>query len=520
MVVSAVPFLTLSDTVVSQGKFIDQLALAGAGQFGMGNRFDNFIADGLNGGGGGSNTLVGGIGRDSIQGGAVDGDVLIGGTAYGLDNVGLAIKDFAPVADGGNGLAHSVFRDTDPIPALPSGPGAADPSQFWFVPGFYGGVFDPARNRDTLVAADASILDGGAGRDSLVGSDTGNDKGDNFFVSGNSNFPKQISYVLGGEDSQDIDTQDAVYGNGGNDTVTFTDSDRLWWSGYAEGDVLPMNGYALAGDISNLVLQMGSPTARNGNGNKTSTGNDHKGWFEEIGSNLIVGNEFENILDGAGVGGDANVGGFDTLTGNGGSDLFVVSGYTGASNNKWETSIADFTEGPNAGQSLWDPSKSEYTDADFVVITDFTPDEDFLSLAGRASDYWIGAAPTDRYGTNNVRPLTGAGTPDAENFGIYRAGAYGSSAPDLVAQIKTAGGISLDVGTLAQAYTPAPSNQIPTGDKPAQYLGWGTFYKLDGATFDNGTIQFADLLTNANDFRANTQIPSTASLSDLMNRIV
>jgi Ca2+-binding RTX toxin-like protein len=522
LVVSLVDYLTLSDTLVHQGKFIDQLNLPYSRQFGMGNRLDNFISE-TSLAVSSNSTLVGNTGRDSIVG-TSKGNLLVGGTAYGMDNVGLAIRDFASVQDGGNNLKNSIFRDTDPVPVNPGGPGAADPGQFWFVPGFYGSVYDPNRNRDTLVSGGTNTtLDGGAGADSLVGSGPGDDedtaarRGDTFIVSQGS----------GGNTSKNINAGDAVFGNGGNDTVIFTDSDYLWWSGHEEGAELDMNGYTIASDISNLVLQMGAPTARDATGNRSSTGNDHRGWFDEVGSNRITGNEFDNILNGGGVGGDANVGGFDTLTGNGGSDLFVVSGYTGASNNKWEPSITDYKEGVReidgvevslAGKSEWDPSKSEYTDSDFVLITDFTPNEDFLSLAGRASDYWIGAAPS-QFDTNNVRPLTGTGTPDADNFGIYRTGTYGSSAPDLVAQIKTAGGISLDVGTLAQAYTPAPSNPIPTGDKPAQYLGWGTFYKLDGATFDNGTIQFADLLTNANDFRANTQTPSTASLPDLMNRI-
>jgi Ca2+-binding RTX toxin-like protein len=508
MVVSAVPYLSLSDTIVSQGKFIDQLVLSGAGQFAMGNRLDNFIADGLNGGGGSGNTLVGGVGRDSIQGGALEDDVLIGGTAYGVDNVGLAIKDFASVADGGNGLTNSIFRDTDPIPVGLNGPGTADPSQFWFLPGYYGEVLDPARNRDTLVANDASTLDGGAGNDSLVGSETENDKGDNFFV----------SRGPGGEFAKDITFNDAVFGNGGNDTVTFTDSDYLWWTGHEEGATLDMNGYTIASDISNLVLQMGAPTARDGTGNKNSTGNDHEGGFEEIGSNLIVGNEFDNILDGGAVGGDANVGGFDTLTGNGGSDLFVISGYRGASNNKWEVSITDFTDGPNAGQSLWDSAKSEYTDADFVLITDFTPNEDFLELPGTAANYWIGRAPTG-YDTNNVRPLTGSADPAANSFGIYRVGSYGSSSPDLVAHIRTAGGIGLDLAQLTLAYAPAASSQIPTNNKSSQFLGWGKFYELDSAFFDDGS-SFTSALDTKGNFQSTVQTPSTASLSSLMGQIV
>jgi hypothetical protein len=45
LVASAVDYLTLSDTVVNQGQFIDRLLLLYGGQFGMGNRLDNYIYD-------------------------------------------------------------------------------------------------------------------------------------------------------------------------------------------------------------------------------------------------------------------------------------------------------------------------------------------------------------------------------------------------------------------------------------------------------------------------------------------
>ncbi|NDG72119.1 MAG: hypothetical protein EBY32_12635 [Proteobacteria bacterium] len=525
LVVSAVSYLTLSDDLVNQGKFIDQLGLAGAVQFGMGNRLDNYIYDAKPPAGSNLNSLVGNTGRDSIVS-AAKGDLLIGGTAYGLDQVGLAIRDFASVADGGNGLKNSIFRDSDPIPVGLNGPGAADPSQFWFVPGYYGAAYDPARNRDTLIAgAVNATLDGGAGADSLVGSGIGDEEdvaskfGDMFIV----------SQGAGGKESQKINFGDAVIGNGGNDTVTFTDSDYLWWGGHQENAVLEMHDYTIAADISNLVLQMGAPTARNGIGNSKSTGSDHKDWFAEVGSNLILGNEFDNILDGGGVGGvagAANVGGFDTLTGGAGSDYFVISGYTGASNNKWEPSITDYKDGSLAGNSEWDIAKSEYTDADFVVITDFTPDEDFLSLT-KAADYWIGVAPTG-YKIDNVRPSTGALLPNknATNFGIYKAGTYGSKtgAPDLVAQIQLAGGITLDTASLVLVTTPPnipaqPGTLVPTGTKSDVLLGWGSFWKMDGALFSNGSTFNDQLETQAN-FVNTIQTPSTASLSDLMKQIV
>ena len=489
LIVSAVPYLVLSDTVVSQGKFIDQVALSGAGQFAMGNGLDNFIADGLNGGGGSSNTLVGGVGRDSIQGGAVRDDVLIGGTAYGVDNVGLAIRDFASVLDGGNGLTTSIFRDTDPIPVNPNGPGVADPSQFWFVSGFYGEVFDPNRNRDTLVAADASTLDGGAGNDSLVGSSTPNTRGDNFFV----------SRGPGGDDAKNINLNDAVFGNGGNDTVTFTDSDYLWWSGHQEGSTLLMNGYTIAGDISNLVLQMGAPTARDATGNNNSTGNDHTGWFDELGSNLVVGNEFDNILNGGGVGGENNIGGFDTLTGGGGSDLFVVRGYTNASNNGWDPTYSGTPE-------VWRPVTSTYTDSDFVLITDFTVG-DILDF-GTPSDFWIGGTPNGFREGNLNDFVRGGLAPSATDFGIYRAD---NTSPDLVARVSLSGGLELDVANIGSW-----TRVDPGGDGSI-----GIFYQIDNNLnfLDGGPGGPSILATNLFDPANYTQTASTASLSDLINRI-
>lgn len=488
LVVSLIPYLTLSDTLVHQGQFIDQLALVGGSQFGMGNRLDNYIFENSLSTTS-SSTLVGNTGRDSIVGNH-KGNLLIGGTAYGKDNVGLAIRDFASVADGGNGLTTSIFRDTDPIPAQPNGIGVADPSLFWTIPGYYGSAYDPYRNRDTLVAgAVKNTLDGGAGADSLVGAGEGDDD-DNAAKSGDTFI---VSQGPGGKFSQDIRYGDAVFGNGGNDTVVFTDSDYLWWTGHAEGSTLLMNGYTIAADISNLVLQMGAPTARDATGNKTSTGNDHSGWFSELGSNLIVGNEFDNILDGGGVGGKSIVGGFDTLTGNAGSDLFVVNGYVNSSNNAWEPVYDD--------KKVWKPSDSTYTDSDFVLITDFSPDD--IIDVGTLSDYFIGIAPGS-LGEKNLN-LPNA-LPSATQFGIYRR-SNSKGNPDLVAHVKTANGLTLDTANLA---APIFGGGAADGSK-------GIFYAIDTAQFTSptGTISGADLFDRANF----NQQASIASLSDLITKL-
>lgn len=496
LVVSHVDFLTLSDELVHQGKFIDQLALAGALQFGMGNRLDNYIYDASSPAT--SNTMVGNTGRDSIVGNA-SGDVLIGGTAYGLDQVGLAVRDFAAVSDGGNGLTNSIFRDTDPVPVSPNGPGTADPSQFWFVPGYYGAVYDPNRNQDTLVANNPSKLDGGAGRDSLVGSQkTETSSGSDMFY---------VSAGQGGADSQKILLGDAVFGNTGNDTVTFTDSDYLWWSGHLEGAVLLENSYSIergdtdgASDISNLILQDGAASARKAIGNDDSTGNIANSESEQ-GSNWIVGNEFDNTLDGGGVGGFLRLGvGIDTLKGGSGSDVFLVQGYTGSDANKWSPSY-EYDSDKNI--TKWIKKDSIYADGDYVKILDFEPGDN-LVLSGPASNYWIGAPattlPTDKT-PSNITPLDYLVKPSSTHFGIYTAGT-----PNLVAVVSLVGGLALDTSTLQEAFPPINGNTI-SGDIDAAVaakLGWGTFWKLDSSSF----AQYVNAAYVSN--------PSIASLSSLV----
>ena len=471
LVVSMVDYLILSDDIVSQGMFIDRLQVNGG--FGMGNRLENYVF--------GHGTLVGNTSRDSIEGN-LSGDLLIGGTAYGKDDVGMAVRDFAGVVYGGYGLVESVFRDTDPVPTDPNGPGAADPSQFWNLPGYYGTVYDPNRNQDTLIANASSTLDGGAGRDSLVGSGSS----DMFYV----------SQGWGGLSSQSIASQDAVFGNGGNDTVMFTDSDYLWWTGHEQGAVLDKNSYSIErwpseSDISNLILQAGSPSARNAIGNNDSKGNPG------LGSNVIVGNEFDNVIDGGGVGGDNESGtGVDVLIGGSGSDNFVVQGYTSSDTNEWSPEIIDYEEGDLAGFSVWIPGESTYIDADYAVIKDFEAGDN-LQLAGGTSSYWIGsentfanltggrtgAIPDDippyiEGGISNIDPLDYLETPNPTRFGIYTAGV-----PNLVAIVNLVGGLELDTLSLELAYDPAPTNIVATNSSFRAHLGYGTFWELDSSSF-------------------------------------
>jgi hypothetical protein len=259
---------------------------------------------------------------------------------------------------------------------------------------------------------------------------------------------------------------------------------------------------------------MGAPTARDATGNRTSTGTDNG-----EGSNLIVGNEFDNILDGNGVGGQNETGtGIDTLTGDGGqsvlqgSDNFIIgSHYRDSSSNVWNVSIISSEKDTLTGNYTheWDKNASAYKDFDFVIITDFDA-SDNLELAGTAAEYSIGNLPSNL--TAPGGSVGTKGTPLSNTaFGIYYTGAnYGDTNPNLVAVIQTA---DLDLRGVLTARPSVPSPQvIPSAITPAAPFGWddgNDFYFLAGTDFETNNVN-----------QIYNQQASTASLSDLMGQIV
>jgi hypothetical protein len=334
-----------------------------------------------------------------------------------------------------------------------------------------------------------NTLDGGAGHDYLVGSSASDqfDTGDTFYVSAssfvNTFYPgNPAGLIFGGTYSHRLDLGDAVFGNGGNDTLVFTDSDN-YWSG-KPGATTAIHGYSISrfpgqSDISNLILGPGSPTARIAVGNFDSIGVPERG----TGSNWLVGNEFDNTLDGGGVGGSQGKGkGIDTLTGGAGSDFIAVRGYTSSESNEWDTSISNPETGPNAGRFVLNSRDSTYTDGDYVLITDFDQ-IDKIGLNRPASEFWIGRAPgKSGLDSNNVRP----GEVDPNNFGIYRSSTPGGDGPNLVAHVQTTGlinpgGFSLNPADLSSANHAFTPNLGPVSATEA-YLGWGEFYRLDGSS--------------------------------------
>jgi Ca2+-binding RTX toxin-like protein len=510
LVISAVDYLTLSDTDVSQGKFINQAWAANGGQYVAGNRLDNTLV-----GYGSNNTLLGALGRDSIFS-ADSGDYLLGGTAYGLDSIGGALNDFRAVSLGGNGYSASIYRDTDPVPVMTNGPGSADNSQYWMVNGPFGPVNDRLRNSDTLVSGvdgddslrniGGAVMDGGAGYDSMKGG-TGNDT---LYVSSINSFDTLAGTGSNGNASMSLTGAgfggDVVVGGGGNDWIILTGSD-VYWSGRT-GATTAVLGYALSNDgdaigdqsISNIKLQDGSPVARRATGNATSTGNQQKSKLgNELGSNQIIGNEQANTLNGGGVGGVLGNGiGVDTLTGGAGADRFVIgANYRNSDlNSTAATSVTSVLLNATTSRIIYSVAPNgNATDADYAIITDFNnggtaaTNLERLQLTGSASNYAIGAAPSS-FGENNIRS---SGSVDRNQFGIYDI----TSAPNLVAVVNTAQDISLGgFINIAGKNVDGSSSNFGGGSftwdtnqsdvlrtTGLDYLGVGPMYQLQGSNF-------------------------------------
>jgi hypothetical protein len=329
--------------------------------------------------------------------------------------------------------------------------------------------------------------------------------------------------------------------------VIFTDSDYLWWTGHEEGAVLFQNSYSIdKTDLSNLTLQMGAPTARIATGNDTA--------------NLIIGNEFDNSLDGKGVGAS----GIDTLVGDGlvrgnlSSDSFIVKDYY-RNSTTWKPAVVTTdistkveTIDPITGvkttttiplfQHDWNNASSTYLDDDFVVIQDFEAITDFinpitgvrtsgggnpdnLELKDNLSSYSIGNLPTSIESKNLGNIKVGPQGKDITGgeFGIYYTGnqaKWGSGeevAPNLVAVIQSTDSLLLDRdsdgvfnATLDLDARPSLSLSSDTTSSavPNPLMGWGQFYQLDTSIFAQYINQPYFMAT------------SNADLSVLMNQIV
>ena len=522
LIISDVAAIQLSDQVVSQGMFVDELLVNGSGKFGEGNRLENFIYD-VNTKTG-ANTLVGATGRDSIAG-AGGKDVLIGGTATGMDSIAGALADYAL-----NGSPSvSIYRDTDPTPtnALTGGPGLADPSQYWTQNGRLGGlVYNYLGNSDTLISTGGATMDGGAGSDSMIGAG-----GDTFYISSggpdiyydnagvltnrakNNHAGYSDSYIPSRAGSP---VADVVTEAGGTGTIVYTGSD-VFWSGLP-GATTAVLGYALSGTaISNITLQKGDAIARYATGSASSTGNEGLGGGTgEIGSNVLIGNEYGATLSGGGVGGGDGTGiGIDSLVGNAGNSTggYAVSPVPAGTTIQSVTGTADtFIIGNNYTGSGADKNAITPDSVDLIFasgIAAFATDEDYAIINATASTrdlqnggnaqsgtntgasinlaagtYVIGTAPST-FGPNNIR----GGALDPNDFGIYKitTDKAGYSQTNLVAEIK---GITLDATdvanltstNLAAVYQDTNSGLYATGTNSGNSMGG-----VNDQTYSNST---------------------------------
>jgi RTX calcium-binding nonapeptide repeat (4 copies) len=424
----------------------------------------------------------------------------------------------------------SIYRDTDPVPAsLVSGPGVADNSQYWTVAGAASNnpSFDPLRNSDTLVASleggnNGTVLDGGAGNDLLIGG-KGNDtlyvsSGLGFESNWNLNPNNTIAGAYSGGG-------DMVVGGGGNDWIVYTGSD-VYWSG-AQGAQNSILGYALTdnGDasatntalasvnngftnsISNIQLQAGDPVARYATGNNSSTGNQHNSNLgQETGSNKLVANEFNDTLNGGGVGAV----GCDTMVG-GGTTTFVVNatGYSGSSNDAVATyTTAQTLIAPGVFQNSYSVTNAP-TDATWALAQNFTVGSK-LVLSGYAhstlsgAQYAIGVAPSS-FNKNNIH---GSLSFNSNDFGIYLIN--GTNAPNLVAEIQPDAALSAQLnGSLTHGTNDVSlpgtgsvdgsniggngftwSTNQPGSLQTAglNYLGYGEMWNLTGSAFEKYVI--------------------------------
>lgn len=288
------------------GNYVEDLNLFGSATKGIGNDLDNWItgnvslSNSLDGGAGDdhlignmyADTLIGGDGNDYLYGGA-GADRMIGGRGgdlYFVDNVrDVVIETKADYGD--DAVVSSInYKLGDYIENL-SLVGSATI-----------GTGNSLGNRIFGNYDYSSILDGGAGNDTLVGA------GHNDTLIGG----KGVDDMLGGagddvyyvDEAYDGATEDA---GGGYDTV------------YASVS------YTLLSDfVEDLVL---TGAALNGTGNASA--------------NKITGNASNNVLSGA-DGDDTLIGGSgtDVLTGGGGADRFEFS-----RQNTGRDTITDFVKG-------------------------------------------------------------------------------------------------------------------------------------------------------------------------------
>ncbi len=304
----------------------DDVHQGGGGADSLRGGIDGELLDG----GEGNDTLVGGGGNDTILGG--EGDDLVEG---GLGGDSL---------DGGAGAADllSYARSTAGVTVdLGAGTGAGDEAQGDTIANFEAVRGGTGADRLTGDGSDNTLYGGGGtGVDTLYGGE-GNDRLVGGYAPGQATAPDGVNIMFGGagDDTYHVGpSDDAVIevADGGRDTL------------------VALRSFTLPDHVEELVLM--------GAGDWEGTGNAF--------DNVLRGNAGDNLLAGLGGGDDLNGGGGnDTLIGGAGADVFV----------------------PGEGQDLiryLDLTDSAVSARD--VIYGFASGEDRLDLAaiGAAIDGW------------------------------------------------------------------------------------------------------------------------------------
>lgn len=342
----------------------DDRLLGGVGA----EHFVGGTGDDLLDGGDGDDRLDGGHGNDRLEGGA-GSDVLLGGRGADV-LVGGAGSDVYEVDDGGDLVVEQAGHGIDAVFAYADFILADHVENLFMNYGSQAGGTGNAADNIIIGNAAANIIEGRGGRDSIGGGD-GNDRLDggagNDTLAGGAG----ADVLLGGAGA------DLMTGGAGSDIYEVDSVDDIVTELAGEGiadNVFAYVDFALADDLENLLMNYGVQTYGFGNG----------------GNNIIVGNDQANIVEGRA--------GYDTLTGGGGSDLFIISPQFGVD------VITDFVAGAGTNDALIF-SRSLFTSFDAVLA----------NSAQVGADTWIG----DGLGNTVVLAGVRLGDLHADDFGFF-----------------------------------------------------------------------------------------------------
>ena len=317
------------------------------GELGNDEIYGGYDDDTLDGGEG-QDSLFGEQGRDTLSGGAgddyLDGGVLndsmsggAGNDTYLVDSTGDVINDLGAATDVDTVLVIQAIRYTLPANVENAAINATGDANL--TGNTLNNVLTGNAGRNVLDGGMGNDkLDGGLGADSLVGG-AGDD------------------VLLGGAGS------DTLRGGAGVDLADFAasgvDISVDLFTGRAKGE-----GTDLLFEIENVTAGEGDDTLVG-----SAAGNDLKGGAGDDNLNGGAGND---LLAGCFYGKDGGRYERDTLSGGVGADVFQLGWVSGR--------FYDDGNLKNAGRT------------DYVLITDFTVDQDRLQLDGTASGYYLAAS--------------------------------------------------------------------------------------------------------------------------------